>query len=241
MGSLSSYIEREVNLILLLQNLNKEIVVIELTGGKVLKGSVIDSSSDIIVIYNGIMFVYLPIDHIQTLEIDYNNEDNVQQPSERPAFDSQVSSNKDLTLTNILSYAKGIHVEIFVTKNQALHGVITSVKNDYFVFESPIYKTMLISTKHLKWLIPYSKDQFPYGLSENEFLSLSSINNQSLNDTFESQIDQLRNQFVVLNLGKEFSHIGRVVTVKGQIIEIQNGKSNSTYFNLSHIQTVHQV
>ena len=100
---------------------------------------------------------------------------------------------------------------------------------------------MFILTKHLKWLIPYSRDQFPYGLSENEFLSLSPIKNPSLNNTFESQIDQLRNQLVVLNLGKEFSHIGRVINVNGQIIEIQNGKSNSTYFNLSHIQTVHQV
>lgn len=224
----------------MLQNLNKEIVVIELSGRKILKGSVIDSSSDIMVIYNGNMFVYIPIDHIQTLEIDYDNEDNVQQPSERPTFNSQVS-NKDLTLTNILSQAKGIHVEISVTKNLALHGVITSVMNDYFVFESPIYKTMFILTKHLKWLVPYSKDQFPYGLSENEFLSLSAIKNQSLNNTFESQINQLRNQLVVLNLGKDFSYIGRVINVNDQIIEIQNGKLNSTYFNLSHIQTVHQV
>jgi len=150
-------------------------------------------------------------------------------------------SNKDLTLTNILSHAKGIHVEISVTKNLALHGVITSVMNDYFVFESPIYKTMFISTKHLKWLVPYSKDQFSYGLSENEFLSLSAIKNQSLNNTFESQMYQLRNQLVVLNLGKDFSHIGRVINVNDQIVEIQNGKSISTYFNLSHIQTVHQV
>ena len=123
----------------MLQNLNKEIVVIELSGRKILKGSVIDSSSDIMVIYNGNMFVYIPIDHIQTLEIDYDNEDNVQQPSERPTFNSQVS-NKELTLTNILSHAKGIHVEISVTKNLALHGVITSVMNDYFVLSLPFTK-----------------------------------------------------------------------------------------------------
>ncbi|MDM5247306.1 DUF2642 domain-containing protein [Lysinibacillus sp. G4S2] len=225
---------------MLLQSLNKEIVIIKLSGGKILKGSVIDSGSDIIVIYDGNMFVYLPIDHIQTLEIDYNNENNVQPPSETSRYNSQLSD-KDLTLTNILSHAKGIHVEIFVTGNQALHGVISSIMNDYFVFESPIYKTMFILTKHLKWLSPYSKDQFPYGISENEFLSLSPLNNQSLNNTFGSQIDQLREKLVVFNLGKEFSHIGRVINVKDQIIEIQNGKSNSTYFNLSHIQTVHQV
>lgn len=225
---------------MLLRNLSKEIVVIGLSGGKILKGAVIDSSSDLIVIYDGKKFVYLPIDHIQTLEIDYDNEDNVQEPSERPIFTSQVSNN-DLTLTNILSHAKGVHVEILVTRNHALHGVIASVMNDYFVFESPIYKTMFILTKHLKWVIPYSKDQFPYGLSKNEFSSLLPIKNQSLNNTFESQIDQLRNQLVVLNLGKEYSHIGRVISVKDQIIEIQNGKSDSIYFNLSHIQTVHQV
>lgn len=225
---------------MLLQHLNKEIVVIELSGEKILNGSVVDLGSDIIVIYDGSMFVYLPIDHIRSLEIDDDNENNIQQPSESPSFTSQ-ATNKDLILTNILSQAKGMHVEILVTRNQVIHGVIGAVMSDYFVFESPIYKTMFISTKHLKWLIPYSEDQFPYGLNESEFLSLSSIKYPSLSNTFNSQIAQLRNQLVVLNLGKGYSHIGKVTDVNNQIIEVQNGKSNSTYFNLSHIQTVHQV
>ena len=230
----------EVNLIMTFQNLNKEITVIELLGGKVLNGSVIELGSDLIVIYDGLNFVYIPIDHIKSLELDADNENNIQQPSERPSFISNVS-NKDLTLTNILTRAKGMHVEIFVTKNKSLHGVITSVLDDYFVFESPIYKTMFISTQHLKWLIPYIKDQFPYGLSENEFLSLSKIKNPSLINNFISQIDQLKNQLVVLNLGEESSHIGRIKNINGQIIEIQNGKSRSTYLNLNHIKIVHQV
>lgn len=225
---------------MLLQYLNKEIAVIELSGGKILNGAVIDSSSEIFVIYDGSRYVYLPIDHIRSLEIDYDNENNIQQPSESPTFKTQ-DTNKDLTLTNTLSLAKGMHVEIMVTRNQAIHGVIGSVMSDYFVFESPIYQTMFISTKHLKWIVPYSKGQFPFGLSEHEFLSLSSIKHPSLNSTFDAQIAQLRNHLVVLNLGKEYSHIGKVTDVKGQIIEIKNGKSNSTYFNLSHIQTVHQV
>lgn len=223
-----------------MQNLNKEFVMIEVSGGKILNGSFVDSSNDIIVLYAKSQFVYVPKDHIHSLEIDYDNENNIEQPSHIPTFISQVND-VDLNLANLLSLAKGMHVEIMVTKNIALHGVITAVNDDYFVFESPIYKTMFIAIKHLKWIIPYFKDELPYGLNKQEFLNLSSNKNQPYKNTFASQISEFTNQLVILNLGKDFSQIGRITSVKGQILELLDGKSNIVFFNLSHIQIVQLV
>lgn len=221
-----------------LQRLNKEIVVIELSGGKFLNGSVVDSSSELFVLYDGNKFFYLPFEHIHSLKIDVDNENNIQQPSQIPTLISK--GHQDLTLKNILSLAKGIHVEIMVVRNEALHGMITEVMDDYFVFESPIYKKMLILNKHLKWLIPYFNNEFPYGLGEQEFLSLSS-HTHAYKNTFASQIAELKNQLVVINLERDFSHIGKLQNINDSIIVMLNGKSEVTYFNLSHIQTLHAV
>ncbi|MEK4284683.1 DUF2642 domain-containing protein [Ureibacillus sp. FSL K6-0165] len=222
-----------------MHHLNNEVVFIEIMGGKIFNGSLIDSSDEIFVIHVNNQFVYLPTDHIYTLERDIDNENNIQSPSELPQFITKV--NQDLTLLNILSMAKGLHVELMVTRNEALHGVITSVMDDYFVFQSPIYNTMYIPNKHLKWIIPHIKNDLPYGISETEFLSLSKIKLPTLKKQFADQIAELKGQLVILNLGKDFSHIGKINHVEGRLIEMKDGKSNTIYCNLSHIQIVNPV
>lgn len=189
-------------------------------------------------LYDGNKFVYIPFEHIQSFYKDFENENNIQTPSEIPAFISRV--NQNLTLKNILTLAKGIHVEIMVAKNEPLHGVITTIKDDYFVFESPVYKRMFIAQYHLKWLIPHL-NQLPYGLSGKEFQHFASANDETFQSTFVSQLAELKNQMAILNLGKDFSHIGKVINVNNQLISIENGKSKLTYFNLSHIQTLQLV
>lgn len=223
-----------------MQNLNKKIVIIEMLGGKFFNGSLVEVSSDIVVLYVKNQFVYIPMDHIHSLKIDYENENNIEQPSYIPTFISQIE-NKDLNLPNILSLVKGIHVEIMVTRNLALHGVITSVMDDYFVFESPIYKTMFIATKHLKWIIPYFQDKLPYDLSENEFLKMSSKKGQVFKKTFTSQLAELNNQLVVLNLAKEYSQIGRIKNGNDRFIVLKNGNSELSYYNIGHIQIIYQA
>lgn len=220
------------------QHLQKEIVVVEISGGKMINGSVVDSSDELIVLYDKNLFYYVPFEHIHSFYIDAVNENNIQSPSELPTFISKV--NQDLTLKNILTLAKGMHVEIMVSKNEPLHGVITAIKDDYFVFESPIYKRMFIAQNHLKWLIPHLH-QFPFGLNEYEFHHYLAKNDEAYQDTFAAQIAGLQNQFVILNLGKNFSHIGKLKNINHPLISIEDGKSKLTYFNLSHIQILQLV
>ena len=59
---------------------------------------------------------------------------------------------------------------------------ITGIMNNYFVFQSPVYKTMYISLNHLKWLIPYAQNDKPYGL-DNHTITL-----QPNNELFASNL-----------------------------------------------------
>ena len=112
-------------------------------------------------------FLYIPIVHIQKLkETILDKEDpSYQPPSERPIETDPISFRKALMI------AKGLFVQVYVTGNKSIHGYLTSIMNDYFVFHSPVYKTMFIAMNHVKWLIPYPANATPYSLNENLPLS----------------------------------------------------------------------
>ena len=98
---------------------------------------------------------------------------------------------------------------------------------------------MYISLNHLKWLIPYTQNESPYGL-DNHNVSLQP-NNESLASTFEVQVEKFKNKIVVFNIDGNKSFIGKINKVEDQIVEIQTARTNSIYLNLNHIKTLHQV
>ncbi|MFJ7936756.1 DUF2642 domain-containing protein [Sporosarcina sp. NPDC096371] len=222
----------------IIQSLLNDVVKIEVSGKKLLNGTVIDLGTDMIVLFNGTDFLYIPLDHIQSFEVDKDNENGIKAPTD---FSSIITgeNNENLSFRKVLTQAKGDYVEIFVTGGQPLHGYITSIMNNYFVFQSPVYKTMYISLNHLKWLIPYTHNKRPYGL-DNHTMSLQP-NNESLASTFEVQVEKFKNEIVVFNIEGHKSHIGKINNIEEQIVEIQTARNQPKYINLNHIKTLHRV
>ena len=222
----------------MIRNLNKETVKLDISGKKVLEGIIVDSGSDMIVLYNGEDYYYISNNHIHAVKTNGSSENSIIMPTETP--DIVLNNNKDdLTLEKVLSRAVGIYCEIYVTGNQALHGYISNIMDDYFVFQSPIYKTIYIKIEHLKWLIPYSNNHSPYKLSDNDFQVQTF--NENLSNTFEKQIENLKNKLVVFNQGENVNHIGRMNNIKGHIVELQTARGNSIYLNLYHLKSMYKV
>jgi hypothetical protein len=213
-------------------------IKLEISGNKVLSGILIDIGSDLWVIYNGNDFLYIPIIHIQNwkfLKLDEIDDIITLSDEQSPIF----SHNEEISLRKTLTAAKGIFTEIYVTSKQALHGYIISIMNNYFVFYSPIYKTMFISLNHLKWLIPYTNNQRPYGLS-NANLPLNPTN-ITFARSFEVQIDKLVGELIVFNIGENENVIGKVEGVKNNFVKLITAKEDPVYVNLQHIKTVHMT
>ncbi|MBM7585267.1 hypothetical protein JOC86_001809 [Bacillus pakistanensis] len=208
-------------------------VKIEISGKKVINGILIEVGNEILIVFNGEDYIYVPNGHIQTLHIIPKDDYSISEPTNMPVLEQD----EELALRKILNSAKGVFLEIYVTGNQPLHGYITNVMNNYFSFYSPVYKTMLISLQHLKWIIPYSSNISPYKLSA-ENLPVNPIS-MSLARSFEVQIGKLSNKLIVFNLGKNEDLIGRIENIDNNIIEIITARGNSSYLNLQHIQTVH--
>lgn len=216
-----------------IKSLIKEIVKIEVSGKKWISGTVIDLGSDIIVLFNGVDFMYIPLEHIQKLEIDRHNEEDIQGPLEDPTIHAE-GKNDELSIKETLTQAKGRNVEVYVTDNQSLYGQITEIKDDYFVFYSPIYKTMYIPIKHLKWLIPYAQNESLYGAE-----SVTNTSSEVFESTFKNQIAKFTNKIVVLNIGGIKSHIGKINNIDEQIMEIQKARTGTILLNIEHLKTLH--
>ena len=61
--------EGDVALNKIIQSLVKEIVQLEVSGKKWMNGTLIDVGSDVIVLFNGTDFVYIPLAHIHNFEV----------------------------------------------------------------------------------------------------------------------------------------------------------------------------
>jgi hypothetical protein len=219
----------------LYQFINKQVEV-EISGNyHIFTGKLIDMGLDLLVLFHEQRFYYIPLVHVQNLkEISQSNDahevDNL--PEEPIGYQTS-----GLSYRKILNHAKGHFVEIYVTGNKSIHGYLTSIMNDYFLFYSPVYKAMFVSMNHLKWLIPYRPNLTPYSLS-NQFLPVNPVN-ISLSRTFEEQCKKLVGNMVIFDLGDNPNKIGFLQNADNQIMELVNANGVKVCWNLRHLKTVY--
>lgn len=204
-------------------------VELKISGNIVLIGMLMDSGLDLTVIYDGVHYVYIPFGHIQNIRLAENvKELEFDYAYERAEIEDEISYRK------ILLESKGTFVQIFVAGNQSIHGYVTSVMTDYFVFYSPVYQTLFIPLFHLKWLIPYPENQTPYTLKKEELpVNPTSI---KLARTFEEQIKRMEGNIVVFDLGSEPDKIGLLKSTHNHIVELITAEQNPVYCNIHHIK-----
>ena len=209
-------------------------IEVEISRDIFLKGTLLDSGLDIIVMYDAKNqhFLYIPFVHVQKLkETILDEEDSsYQPPSERPIETDLISFRKALMI------AKGLFVQVYVTGNKSIHGYLTSIMNDYFVFHSPVYKTMFIAMKHVKWLIPYPPNATPYSLN-NENLPLMPVSTP-LARSFDEQLKKFENQLVIIDGGENTEQIGLLQKVRNNKVILITAERETVYRNVEHIKTI---
>lgn len=209
-------------------------VEIELSGRLLpIKGNLIDYGSDLLVLFNGTQFLYISSMHIQYIMRADKEEFDTQAIPESP-FETRADP---ISFRKMLMNAKGMFVELYITGNQSLHGYLTSIMNDFFVFYSPIFHNVFISMRHLKYLIPYRSETTPYSLPQEYFLMKPS--SLALARSFDQQFKKLENQFLVLDLGENPNKIGLLKKVEEQSLELITASGNKVYLHLEHVKSVH--
>jgi len=197
-----------------------------------LKGHLIDVGSDIIVLYDGLKYMYLPLVHLQGLTECPSNENDF---GEAADYDREPIA--ELSYRKVLLNARGKFLELFVTGNQTVHGYITSIMNDFFLFHSPTYKSLYISMNHLKWLSPYDSGATPYSLEREKFPAVPAAS--SLARTFEQQLRKMEGEFIVLDQGDLPKKNGLLKSVKDGLIELTTADGASNFLHIDHVKSFH--
>ncbi|WP_127532614.1 DUF2642 domain-containing protein [Paenibacillus kobensis] len=198
-----------------------------------LRGKLVDMGQDILVIHNGQQFVYVPIIHLQQMR-EVSKQESLLIDVPETLFEQP---NDPISYRKMLMNAKGMFSELYITGNQSIHGYLTSVMNDFFVFYSPVYHSVVVSLTHLKYLIPYNPNVTPYTLTAEQFpLKPSPL---TLARTFDQQLRKLVGEFVILDLGENPNKIGVLKSVEQNIVELANAGGTPIYLHLDHVKTVH--
>lgn len=206
-------------------------IELEISGNEVIRGKLLDVGSDIIVLFDGKDYVYVPFTHIQHFWLGQEDDEDYEETGSKPL------NSTTLSVRSILTNAKGMFLEMKVAGKQSIHGYIVSVQSDYIIFYSPVFKTMYIPFHHLKWLIPYQALRTPYSL-ENNKLPVNPSNN-SIARSFEVQLKKLIGQLVIFDLGMLEHRIGLLKKIESNFIHLISAKEEVILINLNHIKTVH--
>lgn len=205
-------------------------VKLEISGNIERVGVLIDFGQDVVVIYDGLNYVYIPSVHLQNIRLVSNVSVISGSAFERTDVEN------DLSYRKILNESKGMFVKIYVAGNQAIHGYITNVLTDYFVFFSPVHKTLWIPLFHLKWLIPYPENQTPYTLSKDAFPVTPST--LKMARTFEEQLKKMEGKMVVFDLGSNPEKIGLLRSIQNHMAVLITADQKPWYWNIRHIKMV---
>lgn len=214
-----------------------EYVTVELSGNKSINGYLIDNGLDILAINYENEVYYIPLRHVQNLAFGSPKEGGGAAPSDgdHPFRVEQ----ETISFRKVLQQAKGHFVEIHIAGNIPIHGYLTSIMNDYFVFHSPVYKTIFVTLSHLKWLLPYPEDVTPYALSP-EAIPHRTVP-RSLPRTFKDQCQRLSGQLVVFDMGQHANKIGQLksVDVQTNMVEIIEANGVKHLLNLEHLKAAY--
>ncbi|MDU0201430.1 MULTISPECIES: DUF2642 domain-containing protein [Paenibacillus] len=209
------------------------VIDVELNGDKWHTGVLVDAEHDILVVYNGERYIYIPTYHVLNVSLsNQKSSTDFSAPPEKP-----INNDKQISYRKILLNSKGIFSEIFVCGNQPIHGYITHVMTNYFEFYSPVYRTMFIPLVHLKWLTPYNNYHTPY-LLDKKFFPVNP-SDLPLSRTFEEQIKKLEGNIVVFDLGRNSSRIGLLKAIENNIVHLITAEGRAHYTNIQHIKSVH--
>ncbi len=214
------------------QSLVGEKIYVQLSGGNYFEGILTDYGRDVLVLYNGQKYYYIPWLHVHRVSLSNNYKDKIDQPT----GPSIAEDSGTISYRKILSNAKGIFAEIYVTGNITFHGNIINVLSDYIVFYSPVFKMLYIPLSHLKWLTPYNHNANPYNAKIN---LLPENANMSFSRLFDTQLKKEEGKFVVFDGGIDPMKIGILKRVEEGVIELIVASGEVTLLRLNHIKSYH--
>ncbi|MDR7071086.1 DUF2642 domain-containing protein [Fictibacillus barbaricus] len=211
----------------LYQMINRKMII--KMPGECIEGILSDVGNDILVVNDGQNYYYIPQLHVMKIKLDEKENQN-----HTPSFESPNDmQEKKISFRGILLNAVGINTEIHIVGKKSLHGIITKVLSDYFVFYSPIYKNIYIPLNHVKWLRVIDQNRTPFHFPDTPAVT------SSLSRSFEEQLKKSIGTLVVFDMGEDNDKIGLIKSVDANMIQLINANCETIYIKQNHIKSIH--
>lgn len=208
-------------------------VELEVSGCKsLIHGEFIDMGSDVLVLYSNSRYIYTPIHHLQHLRLNEEWENSSADSCPDPKMDFA-----NISYRKMLMNSRGVFTEIYLGGAHSLHGYVTSIMNDYFVYHSPMHQTVYIPVNHVKYLIPYPPNLTPYSLGQEHFPVQPSV--IALSRTIDQQLKKFQGQLVVFDLGEDPLKKGLLKSVNEKTIHLVLAGGDDIYLHMDHIKSIH--
>jgi len=208
-------------------------VELEVSGCKsLIHGEFIDMGSDVLVLYSNSRYIYTPIHHLQHLRLNEEWENSSAESSPDSKMDMT-----NISYRKMLMNSRGVFSEIYLGGAHSLHGYVTSIMNDYFVYHSPMHQTVYIPVNHVKYLIPYPPNLTPYSLGQEHFPVQPSV--IALSRTIDQQLKKFEGQLVVFDLGEDPLKKGLLKSVNEKTIHLVLAGGDDIYLHMDHIKSIH--
>lgn len=211
------------------------IIDISISGGHCYQGLLIDFGDNIAIIYDGHKYFYISLAHVHSIDLIPENDSEISSYTQMAPINA---STKNITFKKIMETAKGLLIEILVSGKNLLNGYIDNIYEDFFLFNSPAYKTMIIPTKHLKAIALTSYNQTFYTLGKKDIPYHSFLCNTAIS-TFARQLHNLQGSFVIFDLGIDPNKTGFLRKTENGFAELVIANGHTVFINLRHIKTVH--
>lgn len=208
-----------------------KLIEVELSSKKNITGKLIEVGSNIIVLFNGNHFVYLPVQHILCLRKGESADTDFLSNAVSPI----IKDGNQLSFRKILTNAAGIFVEILLSGGHVVYGYIKDIHDDYIVFHSPTFKIMIIPIAHVKCLIPYL-NQTPYQINTEQQPVPSE---GTFAQTFKKQLKVYIGKMVIFDVGKDPQKVGLLSNVEDNLVELITGNGQILHLNIEHLKSMH--
>ncbi|WP_308636838.1 DUF2642 domain-containing protein [Paenibacillus silvisoli] len=209
-------------------------MIVEVTGKQLLPGKLVDVGPDILVLYHQDRYLYIPTVHVLSLKPDPAGEGGNESGADEPSVLLHPDS---ITMATVLQEAKGLFVEVYVSGSKPIHGYLHGVMSDFLVIHSPIYNAIYVSTRHLKWLIPYPTSHIPYARNVNQ-LAMKPLVPVSAG-SFEELFKKEEGGMVVMDLGGHAAKLGVIKKVNSGIVEFIDANGSGKLINVQHVKTMY--
>ncbi|PZD95094.1 hypothetical protein DNH61_14465 [Paenibacillus sambharensis] len=143
-----------------------------------------------------------------------------------------------ISYRKMLLHAKGMFTEAVLNgANAVLSGYLSSIMNDYLVFYSPVWQTVMVRLDRICYISPFREGAAPFNLPPEQLpLRPSSL---TLARAFEQQLQKMAGRVVSFNLDTGRGATGMLIRAEDKMIWLCTVTGRMEWLHASSISSVH--